>query len=988
MRPRAAQVGRADLLRALALHERQQLTLSADEQHWLGYQWQAPVITMSARVQLSSSVKVEAYAYVAQPNPEPQRIKQPLRMDYAWLVKQAPRDDAAAEPEGSAAPSLQPLDEAAAAAAATTPQARQDDLLPWARLLPVLRRHLSQARGGEVDMPRLLNALTCQQTLRHLPRVQRRRWNPDLIVALDFGPAMTPYRTDLHRLCHQLLREVGRTGLSLRLLMHGPHGGWTDWIEEQACRPAPPTRHAWRPPAAGSCVLLVSDLGQFQHRPEVTAQWLRWVRLNQAAQVQVLALMLLGAGQLQPQVARQLPVLRWSPDSRLHPEQPTPVQATAPGLADLLAMLAATRRVDAPLLRALRRLNPQQPLNAGLEGAAWNHPDVQAGRVCTVQPAQQDQHLAHWRSLPPALLARQQAVRSLHHQHLRAVLCHEENLLHATQARLAAGGDGPTSPEELDAIEFLQRLCATLDQGHPDALRQWLPAVQELLQRLDEHTARHHAPLLSRLLAVTWQHTPAAARDLPNWTDVPEFQRASQRSTASPVSAYVVQDFAQQQWRLQPQPPGPGQDGRAITSSTGALLCRTGEQARWLSLHTPQVLGSLEGLEQLVLETPTERWTLTPVQRPLGIAGWRRKKGLGLEVVLPIIKFNNKPLTLRETEFETAKSAVNARWHLVHKKYSPPSSLSEFNDALSTFGIDAFGVYWDLNLYAKGVTQRLRYIAPGSFLMGSTLAEQETAAQDNKDWLEWMKGESPVHQVTLTEGFWLADTTCTQALWLAVAGGENPSYFKDDAQCPVKKVSWDDVNEQFLPKLQTLLPPNCEATLPTEAQWEYACRAGTTTPFSFGDNITTDQVNYDGNFPYNNGPKGEDRSRTVPVKTLPANPWGLYEMHGNVFEWCLDEKRAYAEGAVVDPTGAIGDGPRLLRGGSLGARALHARSAYRTHCERNDRIGFNGFRVALRFKPQGPQAQDQQAQPAGSLENQAWLGQQTSHPQQLNPSHK
>jgi formylglycine-generating enzyme required for sulfatase activity len=942
MKPLAAQVGRADLLRALALHERQQLTLSADEQHWLGYQWQAPTqMSFGGGIASIGAINSIGAGETMTLPPDAAPLKQPLRMDDAWLVKQAPRDDAAAEPEGSAAPSLQPLDEAAAAAAATTPQARQDDLLPWARLLPVLRRHLSQARGGEVDMPRLLNALTSQQTLHHLPRVQRRRWNPDLIVALDFGPAMTPYRTDLHRLCHQLLREVGRTGLSLRLLMHGPHGGWTDWIEEQACRPAPPARHAWQPPAAGSCVLLVSDLGQFQHRPEVTAQWLRWVRLNQAAQVQVLALTPLGAGQLQPQVARQLPVLRWSPDSRLHPERPTPPDA-APGLADLLAMLAATRRVDAPLLRALRRLNPQQPLNAGLEGVAWNHPDVQAGRVCTVQPQHQAQHLAHWRSLPPALLARQQAARSLHHQHLRAMLRHEENLLHATQARLAAGGDSAISPEEQAAIEFLQRLCLTLDQGDPNALRQWLPAVQELLQRLDDSTARDHAALLSRLLAVTWQHAPAAARDLPTWTDVHEFQRASQRSAATPVSAYVVQDFAQQQWRLQPQPPGPGQDGRVITSSTGALLCRTGEQARWLSLHTPQVLGSLEGLEPLTLETPAERWVLTPVQRPVRIAEWRRKKGLELEVVLQLGAPEGSLWNWGTDQLSAEKPvAVGERWRVLRDKTAQRTGSQETYD----WGMDEFGVYWDLDCH--GVTQRLRYIAPGSFLMGSTLAEQEAAAQGDKNWLQLAKEESPVHQVTLTQGYWLADTACTQALWLAVVGGENPSDFKEDMQSPVEKVSWDDVNEKFLPQLQALLPPGCEAVLPTEAQWEYACRAGTTTPFNLGDNIDPSLVNYNGS------PKGEYRERTEPVKALPTNNWGLYQMHGNVWEWCWDEKRNYAEGAVVDPTGAIGNGPRILRGGSWFLEAGSARSAYRYLLHRNLRSFFIGFRVALRFKPQG-----------------------------------
>lgn len=272
----------------------------------------------------------------------------------------------------------------------------------------------------------------------------------------------------------------------------------------------------------------------------------------------------------------------------------------------------------------------------------------------------------------------------------------------------------------------------------------------------------------------------------------------------------------------------------------------------------------------------------------------------------------------------------------------------------SAWGDDRYGLWAELEVEdsrlnggtvlsgsSGKVVQRFRWMEPGSFLMGSPDSEPNHESD-----------EGPQHQVTLTQGFWLADTACTQALWLAVAGGENPSHFKDDAQYPVESVIWNNVKEKFLPKLQALLPPDCEATLPTEAQWEYACRAGTTTPFNFGDNITPALVNYDGNYPYNDGEKGEYRNRTVPVKTLPANPWGLYEMHGNVWEWCFDEKRDYAEGAVLDPLGAIGNGPRLLRGGSWNFIARFARSAYRIRLlgVRDFRPGSIGFRVALRFK--------------------------------------
>ena len=104
--------------------------------------------------------------------------------------------------------------------------------------------------------------------------------------------------------------------------------------------------------------------------------------------------------------------------------------------------------------------------------------------------------------------------------------------------------------------------------------------------------------------------------------------------------------------------------------------------------------------------------------------------------------------------------------------------------------------------------------------------------------------------------------------------GENPSRFKEDANNPVETISWENTR-QFIERLNGIIP-GLTAQLPTEAQWEYACRAGTTTPFSFGDNITPEQVNYHGEYPYADGAKGWYREKTVPVKSLPPNPWGLY----------------------------------------------------------------------------------------------------------------
>jgi sulfatase modifying factor 1 len=249
----------------------------------------------------------------------------------------------------------------------------------------------------------------------------------------------------------------------------------------------------------------------------------------------------------------------------------------------------------------------------------------------------------------------------------------------------------------------------------------------------------------------------------------------------------------------------------------------------------------------------------------------------------------------------------------------------------SACGEDAYGRFAEFAY--KGVTQRMRWIASGTFQMGSPSNEAERDTDEVQ------------HQVTLTEGYWLADTECTQALWKAVMG-ENPSKFAGDLLLPVENVSWGDC-QTFLAKLNEAMP-GLDLRLPSEAEWEYACRGGTTTPFSFGADITTDQVNYNGNYPYADGAKGIYREKAVPVKSLPANAWGLFEMCGNVFEWCMDEYAEYGSRPVVDPCRNPVASARyhVIRGGSWRDFAAHMRSAYRNGDERGRRFSILGFRFA------------------------------------------
>ncbi len=261
----------------------------------------------------------------------------------------------------------------------------------------------------------------------------------------------------------------------------------------------------------------------------------------------------------------------------------------------------------------------------------------------------------------------------------------------------------------------------------------------------------------------------------------------------------------------------------------------------------------------------------------------------------------------------------------------PPPWASEWEEDAE------WGLAATLNL--NGVKQTFRWIQPGTFLMGSPKDEPQRNAERETQ-----------HEVTLTRGYWLADTACTQALWQSVMG-DNPSRFTDDPANPVEQVSWNDV-QIFLDRLNELVP-GLAAGLPSEAQWENACRAGTTTPFSFGKNIAPEKVNYDGNFPYADGKKGLYREHTVPVKSLPPNPWGLYEMHGNVWEWCADWYGDNPQGPQTDPSGPPEGVYRVLRGGSWSSYCRYCRAAIRDGYVPGDRNGGLGFRLAPGQRP-GP----------------------------------
>jgi formylglycine-generating enzyme required for sulfatase activity len=239
----------------------------------------------------------------------------------------------------------------------------------------------------------------------------------------------------------------------------------------------------------------------------------------------------------------------------------------------------------------------------------------------------------------------------------------------------------------------------------------------------------------------------------------------------------------------------------------------------------------------------------------------------------------------------------------------------------------------------KDIAITMVQVPAGSFQMGSPDTEADLRGN-----------EGPQYRVQL-QSFFIGQTPVTQAQWQVVAGWPKqqlelepqPSHFQG-ANRPVEQVSWHEAVE-FCRRLSART--GRDYGLPSEAQWEYACRAGSTTPFAFGETLTPELANYDWTVTYASGPKGVSRQQTTEVGSFPANAWGLHDMHGNVWEWCLDPWHDSYTGAPADGSAwtAGGGQSRLLRGGSWHALPALCRSACRFSPRPVFRDVIFGFRV-------------------------------------------
>jgi len=380
--------------------------------------------------------------------------------------------------------------------------------------------------------------------------------------------------------------------------------------------------------------------------------------------------------------------------------------------------------------------------------------------------------------------------------------------------------------------------------------------------------------------------------------------------------------------------------------------CHAGSAAKGVGGIAPSLVAETTGLVMLLssaagqVSYPDDDGTRSVFSKYLteGLAGAADANGDNILTQAELLNFVRKRMT--DWSLKTGKTQTPVAFPKVADEFAlaclqpgakvpirPPAELRVppgFKARAGTAAEPYSKTDWAKELVHEATGIELVFIPSGKFLMGSPVSEEVRSKDETQ------------HEVTINQSFYMGKYEVTQGEWQKVMGN-NPSNFKGSDRLPVEMVSWNDCRA-FLVKAGGGL------RLPTEAEWEYACRAGTRSPFNGGETISTDEANYAGNYVYGSGRKGEYRQKTMEVGSFRPNAWGLYDMHGNVWEWCADWNRMYRNWLNTDPTGPGSGTDRVLRGGGWGAVPRRCRSASRGKGN-PDRRGIDvGFRVAVDLK--------------------------------------
>jgi len=782
------------------------------------------------------------------------------------------------------------------------------------KLQAVLRQQLIRNyNSAQPDTDKIIDKITRGLSLHSLPMQPISRRLPGLHVLVDESRHLRTMLPDALTLYKSLSQRWGDTQLSLQGTLSDP--GWP--IRQQQID-------------SGVGWVIVSDLGIFSNSA-ARAEWQRLLHLLASKKVPCLILSPVSPALLGSQYHAGLPAYSWDRDLRAVAGKQRANIAPANNQIDfldkprgtsgltqqepiaknqsvdrLLAAISICYRVEAGLLRALR---VHLRLSVDAEAHCRLHADIaDDGVYVQLKQHAQNKHRGVFKS--DFTSAQQQAVVGLVTQHhapqVQSILDQELDIAAMLCKDTVKGAS--------QAKQRLRQLAITLHKNPGNHLLRCWSKSQLDLQTGDDRQRNAH--FFAGLHQEALNNGEQTELDLPkglSYADLLPYMDGNDEIREFDIKQdstglYLQAKHTGDQQSLD-QHKARGQFTLATIEARGDRLLVNGD----LLALSKQTVSLQSFTTPIAIETGVETLTIVDISlSKLGGAEAIARSGDGV--------------------FFTPAQ------HRLPKQYAVEQL--PFPSWASVVKQDEWGIYAELETPStepleQAIKQGFRWIPAGQFMMGSPQDEIDRSYYED------------YHQVTLSQGFWLADTACSQAVWQAVMSN-NPSEFKLSAQHPLENLSWQDVQE-FMQRINQQIP-SLNAALPSEAQWEYACRGASISAFNIGETISSKQVNFNGNFPYSGAPKSDYREQTVLVNSLSQNDWGLYQMHGNVWEWCQDYWQAeLGTQAVTDPitTTDGGENRRVLRGGSWFYGGRSCRSAIRNRLPAGNRDSDCGFRLSL-----------------------------------------
>ncbi|WP_291329396.1 formylglycine-generating enzyme family protein [Desulfovibrio sp. UCD-KL4C] len=857
----------------------------------------------------------------------------------------------------------------------------------WAKLWPIIKKALhGRKKSRQPDVVKAVRMLARGAFLQEIPLKESNVWAPFSQILVDVHLRLFPFWTDFHMVVNGVSDLVSKSGLEKHFIRFGP---LEDAINHERMEYYPLQIDPY-----GAPLLILSDLGVYGSDSD-REDWCEFGRMLHEQGINPVVLTPVPERLWDDRHKHLYKMICWD-DSMSCATDGLSKSGLLPTAESVLKLCSSALRIEPGLLRKVRRILPGA--DVGVEGLVWNHPDViRTSLSCSIRPekivAYQDSLCRIQKDagqlgndsllLMKALFDKSFQVIQDYHTELPVEVRLEEQLVqHSLKLCFSNAGNGigedlSVLPEELvHYLGWLKEGAISFEDTDHESVQNW---IRRMGMRQNRSVLNvYGAGYLKSAVANAFKDQPKD-QPLPKIIVEDDVKKARGEDPVPPRFWEALQYGEQLVFRMKTSHTSAvrGETPLFSFSAQEKLTLFTGEKEDNFELKEG-LLYPLEKLSKVVVSSSKEEFVLSLEPKP----DWAEsiyRDFTGLYATLPLndskIQYelpteidlmkgyyssiekddqNDEPFKLSASQLSGSDSLSGGRSQngssllsKIIRKHSGDNyeegfwlNRSQLEQILEsgvpyvswaeTYGFDQYGLYAELNIL--GITQRMRWIQPGIFLMGSPEDEPD---RDN---------DEKLHAVTLTKGYWLADTACTQELWEKVMGN-NLSYFKGDARLPVKSVSWGACQEFLQTANKELKGLNLQ--FPTEAQWEYACRAGTETPFSFGDNINTDQVNYNGNHPYKDAVKGEYRKHTVAVNEQPCNQWGLYQMHGNVWEWCADWYGKYQQESINDPQGPANGELRVMRGGSWVSYGRHVRSAARYGYNPDVRYDDFGFRFSL-----------------------------------------